>query len=167
MKKRIPIWEELGKLSPRNLDKRIGEHRINLQNFEIATEQAIKSLSKISRQIERVEGRIIKALDNDKMAEAITEILLIRKLRIEEMVELSALSVLRSNRFYNKLVLDVSRGIQSGVKYDEESISQMVPEDLKATVSTSVEATDFYDILSKYRGKLKEFITPEYKEEEE
>ena len=99
MKRRIPIWEELGKLSPRKLDKRIGEHRINLQNFEIATEQAIKSLSRISREIERVEGRIIKALDNDKMAEAITEILLIRKLRIEEMVELSALSVLRSNRF--------------------------------------------------------------------
>ena len=166
MSNRVPIWQELEKLSPRKLDKRVGEHRQKLHNFEIATEHTIKTLAKLSREISRVEARITRSLENDNMAEAITEILLIRKLRIEEMVELSALSVIRSNRFYNKLVLDVAKGVQSGVKYDGESIAKMVPEDMKSTISTSIASTNFYDILSKYKGKLSEFISPDSEEED-
>jgi hypothetical protein len=167
MSKRVPIWQELEKLSPKKLDKRVGEHRQKLHSFEIATEHSIKTLTKLSRDIDRVQNRITKSLENDNMAEAITEILMIRKLRIEEMVELSALSILRSNRFYNKLVLDVSKGIQSGVKYDAESIEKMVPEDMKSTISTSITSTDFYDILTKYKGKLNEFIKPDSEEGDE
>ena len=66
-----------------------------------------------------------------------------------------------TNRFYNKLVLDVSRGIKSNVRYDEESIKAMVPDQLEDVISTAVESSDFYDILSKYRGMLKDYVSEE------
>ena len=126
-----------------------------------ATSESVDKLSIIRKAIKKSEKKIIQALERDKQAEAISEILRLRVLRVDEMVELSALSLIRSNRFYNKLVLDVTRGIEANVKYDAESIQTMVPEDLHQLLSDSVEATDFYDILSNYKEKLREFVQPE------
>ncbi len=153
-----PIWSELEKYSPKKLDKKVAEHQIKVERFENATRDSIQKLSKLEREIKRVEKRIVAALEKGNTAAAISDILHIRVLRIEEMVELSGLSILRTNRFYNKLYADVARGIESGVKYDEASIQNMVPDDLKSTVSTAIEATDFYDILSKYKSDLSHYI---------
>ena len=115
----------------------VGKRQINLERFEFATEDTIRALSKLENEIKRVEKRIVKSLEKDNTAEALSDILQLRVLRIEEMVELSGLSILRANRFYNKLHLDVAKGIEAGVLYDEESIKGMVPDDLKNVVSTA------------------------------
>ena len=70
------------------------------------------------------------------------------------------MSLTRSNRFYNQLVLDVTKGIDANVKYDAETIRNMVPSDIKTIMNDSVQASDFYDILSKYKDSLKEFVIP-------
>jgi len=158
MSREVPIWSELGKYSSKKLNKKVGEHQLNLERFETSTRDSIQKLSKLEREIKRVEKRIVSALEKSNTAEAISDILLIRVLRIEEMVELSALSILRTNRFYNKLYTDIARGIEAGVKYDEASIQSMVPENLKSVVSTAIAASDFYDILSKYKSNLSHYI---------
>ena len=158
MAKKVPIWSELEKYSPKKLNKKVGEHQLKLERFESSTRDTIQKLSMREREIKRVEKRIIKALEKTNTAEAVSDMLHLRVLRIEEMVELSALSILRTNRFYNKLYADVARGIEAGVKYDEASIQKMVPDDLKSVVSTAIEASDFYDILSKYKNNLNQYI---------
>lgn len=158
---RVPIYERLGKMSTKKLSREVGVRRTNLERFEHATTDAIQLLSRHENEIKRVEKRIIKSLEKDNTAEALSDILQLRVLRIEEMIELSALSIIRANRFYNKLHLDVAKGIEAGVRYDQESIRSMVPEDLKGIVSTSVDASNFYDILTKYKRKLKEFAPDE------
>ncbi len=125
-----------------------------------ATNDCVNRLTILERGIKKSEKKIIKFLEDEKQAEAISEILNLRVLRIEEMVELSTLSLTRANRFYNKLVLDVTEGIRANVKYDEESIKKMVPDELKSLISDSVAASDFYEILAKYRDHLSEFVKP-------
>lgn len=161
LSKDVPIWESLGKLSSKKLEDKIGKHREILGRFETETKYTIDRLEVLRRDISRHEKRIVKSLDSERTPEAIADIFKLRKLKIDEMVELSALAVLRSNRFYNKLVLDVSRGIKSNIRYDEESIKAMVPDQLEDVISTAVESSDFYDILSKYRGMLKEYVSEE------
>lgn len=158
---RKPLWQEIEEMSPRERINSVKQHNQNLNRFMTATSESVDKLSIIRKAIKKSEKKIIQALERDKQAEAISEILRLRVLRVDEMVELSALSLIRSNRFYNKLVLDVTRGIEANVKYDAESIQTMVPEDLHQLLSDSVEATDFYDILSNYKGKLREFVQPE------
>ncbi len=158
---KVPIYEKLGKMSPKKLSAEVGERQINLERFEFATSDTIRSLSKLENEIKRVEKRIVNSLEKDNTAEALSDILQLRVLRIEEMVELSGLSILRANRFYNKLHLDVAKGIEAGVLYDEESIKGMVPDDLKNVVSTAVDASNFYDILRKYKSKLNQFAPKE------
>lgn len=162
---KVPIYKKLGKMSSKKLSAEVGKRQINLERFEFATSDTIRSLSKLENEIKRVEKRIVKSLEKDNTAEALSDILQLRVLRIEEMVELSGLSILRANRFYNKLHLDVAKGIEAGVLYDEESIKGMVPDDLKNVVSTAVEASNFYDILKKYKSKLIQFA-PDEKEDE-
>jgi hypothetical protein len=156
-----PIWQQIEEMSPRKRSNNVLTHQENLNRFIISTKSSIDKLSILRKAIEKSEKKIIKALESEKQAEAISEILRLRILRIEEMVELSALSLTRANRFYNQLVLDVTRGVEANVKYDSESIKGMVPDDLKTIMSESIEASDFYDILSNYKDKLKEFVQPE------
>lgn len=156
-----PIWQQIEEMSPRKRSNNVLTHQQNLNRFVISTKSIIDKLSILRKAIEKSETKIIKALESEKQAEAISEILRLRILRIEEMVELSALSLTRANRFYNHLVLDVTRGVEANVKYDSESIKGMVPDDLKTIMSESIEASDFYDILSNYKDKLKEFVQPE------
>ena len=158
---RKPIWEEIGSLSPKKRQEKIKAHHEKLDRFTTASNDCIDVLTNLRKQILRTEQKILKALESERDAEAIAEILKLRVLRIEEMVELSALSLARSNRFYNKLYLDVARGIDANVKYDSESIKNMVPNELKDMVGDSIQATDFYDILSNYKDKLAEFVQPE------
>lgn len=158
---KVPIYEKLGKMSSKKLSAEVGKRQINLERFEFATSDTIRSLSKLENEIKRVEKRIVSSLEKDNTAEALSDILQLRVLRIEEMVELSGLSILRANRFYNKLHLDVAKGIEAGVLYDEESIKGMVPDGLKNVVSTAVEASNFYDILKKYKSKLIQFTPDE------
>lgn len=149
-------------MSPKKRASNVLKHQANLNAFTVATGECIDKLGVLQRHIERSEKKILKALERDRQAEAISEILRLRMLRIEEMVELSALSLTRSNRFYNQLVLDVTKGIDSNVKYDAETIKKMVPTDLKGIMNDAVQASDFYDILAKYKDSLKEFvISPE------
>lgn len=156
-----PIWQQIEEMSPRKRSNNVLTHQQNLNRFIISTKSSIDKLSILRKAIEKSEKKIINALESEKQAEAISEILRLRILRIEEMVELSALSLTRANRFYNQLVLDVTRGVEANVKYDSESIKGMVPDDLKTIMSESIEASDFYDILSNYKDKLKEFVQPE------
>tara|TARA_B100000900_G_C20570970_1_gene713200 strand:- start:889 stop:1383 length:495 start_codon:yes stop_codon:yes gene_type:complete len=153
-----PIWEEIERLTPKRRKDSIKEHQENLNRFTVASNDCIDTLSNLRKQILKSEKKILKALENERNAEAIAEILNLRVLRIEEMVELSALSLARSNRFYNKLYLDVCRGVDANVKYDSESIDKMVPKELKKMVGDSIQSTDFYEILSKYKDKLAEFV---------
>tara|TARA_B100001564_G_scaffold359845_1_gene383362 strand:- start:21 stop:518 length:498 start_codon:yes stop_codon:yes gene_type:complete len=162
---KVPIYEKLGKMSPKKLSAEVGKRQINLERFEFATSDTIRSLSKLENEIKRVEKRIVNSLEKDNTAEALSDILQLRVLRVEEMVELSGLSILRANRFYNKLHLDVAKGIEAGVLYDEESIKGMVPDDLKSVVSTAVDASNFYDILRKYKSKLNQFAPKEEEDE--
>ena len=162
---KVPIYEKLGKMSTKKLSAEVGKRQINLERFEFATSDTIRSLSKLENEIKRVEKRIVNSLEKDNTAEALSDILQLRVLRIEEMVELSGLSILRANRFYNKLHLDVAKGIEAGVLYDEESIKGMVPDDLKSVVSTAVDASNFYDILRKYKSKLNQFAPKEEEDE--
>ncbi|RJU96871.1 MAG: hypothetical protein DWC00_02220 [Candidatus Poseidoniales archaeon] len=162
---KVPIYEKLGKMSTKKLSAEVGKRQINLERFEFATSDTIRSLSKLENEIKRVEKRIVNSLEKDNTAEALSDILQLRVLRVEEMVELSGLSILRANRFYNKLHLDVAKGIEAGVLYDEESIKGMVPDDLKNVVSTSVDASNFYDILRKYKSKLNQFAPKEEEDE--
>lgn len=155
---RKPIWEEIEGMSSRARENSIKTHTLNLNRFVIATQSIIDKLTTLRKKIVKSEKKILYALETEKEAEAISEILRLRMLRIEEMVELSALSLVRSNRFYNQLVLDVTQGVEANVKYDAESIKNMVPEDLKEILSDAVEASDFYDILSNYKDKLSEFV---------
>lgn len=134
-------------------------HQLNYEQFVIATKECIDKLSILRRDITKKEKQIINCLEGDSQAEAIALILGLRVLRIEEMVELSALSIIRANRFYNKLVLDVTRGIEANVKYDADSIKSMVPKELKTLISDSVSASDFYDILTKYKHELSQYTT--------
>tara|TARA_B110000305_G_C19365508_1_gene601708 strand:- start:451 stop:945 length:495 start_codon:yes stop_codon:yes gene_type:complete len=155
---RKPIWKQIEGMSSRARSENIKTHTSNLKGFVITTEAIIDKLTILRKKIVRSEKKILRALETEKEAEAISEILRLRMLRVEEMVELSALSLVRSNRFYNQLVLDVTRGVEANVKYDAESIKGMVPDDLKGLLSDSVEASDFYDILSNYKDKLSEFV---------
>ncbi len=152
-----PIWKEIETMSPKKRAKSVLTHQLNYEQFVIATKECIDKLSILRRGIKKKEGQIIKCLEGSEQAEAIALILSLRILRIEEMVELSALALIRANRFYNKLVLDVTRGIEANVKYDAESIKSMVPKELKTLISDSVEASDFYDILTKYKHELSQY----------
>lgn len=167
MSKEKSLLRELEGLSGKKMDKRVGAHRRILEEFQKSSEQSIQKLQSTAKNRKRIEKRIIDALENDRTPEAMAALLDLRVLKIEEMVEESALSVLRSNRFYNQLVLDLTKGIDAGVKYDTDSMQQMVPDELKQIVSTSVASTDFYDILSKYKGKLNNFINNENEQEVE
>lgn len=155
---RKPIWEEIERMTPRKRESAIKRHHEKLDRFTIASNDCIDTLSNLRKEILISEKKILKALEDERNAEAIAEILKLRVLRIEEMVELSALSLARSNRFYNKLYLDVCRGVDANVKYDTESIEKMVPTELKKMVGESIQATDFYDILSDYKDRLTEFV---------
>lgn len=155
-----PIWMEIESMSKRKQEKNLVAHQKNHASFVKATTNCVGRLTLLERNIKKSEQRIIKFLEQEKQAEAISEILQLRALRIEEMVELSTLSLTRANRFYNKLVLDVTEGVQANVKYDAESIKKMVPDELKTLISDSVAASDFYDILAKYKDHLSEFIQP-------
>ena len=135
---RKPIWKQIEGMSSRARSENIKTHTSNLKGFVITTEAIIDKLTILRKKIVRSEKKILRALETEKEAEAISEILRLRMLRVEEMVELSALSLVRSNRFYNQLVLDVTRGVEANVKYDAESIKGMVPDDLKGLLSDSV-----------------------------
>ena len=161
MAKRVPIYERLGKMSPKKLSKEVGQRQENLERFEFATKDTINELTKLENEIERGEKRIINSLEKDNTAEALSDILYLRILRVEEMIENSAIAIIRANRFYNKLHLDVAKGIDAGVLFDSESIQAMVPDDLKTVISSAVEASDFYDILRKYKTKINQFTTEE------
>ena len=154
-----PIWKEIENLSSKTRTKSVVTHQLNYEQFVIATKECIDKLSILRRDITKKEKQIINCLEGDSQAEAIALILGLRVLRIEEMVELSALSIIRANRFYNKLVLDVTRGIEANVKYDADSIKSMVPKELKTLISDSVSASDFYDILTKYKHELSQYTT--------
>jgi len=145
-------------MSSKDRSESVKTHTSNLKKFVNTTEGIINGLAILRKKIAKSEKKILNALESGKEAEAISEILRLRMYRIEEMVEQSALSLVRSNRFYNQLVLDVTRGVEANVKYDAESIKDMVPEDLKEIMSDSIEASDFYDILSNYKDKLSEFV---------
>ena len=151
---------EIESMSERIKDKNLIAHQQNHKAFFKATNDCVNRLTVLERRIKKSEKKIIKFLEDEKQAEAISEILNLRVLRIEEMVELSTLSLTRANRFYNKLVLDVTEGVRANVKYDEESIKKMVPDELKSLISDSVAASDFYEILAKYRDHLSEFVNP-------
>ncbi|MDB9834832.1 hypothetical protein OAC38_02235 [Candidatus Poseidoniaceae archaeon] len=154
-----PIWKEIENMSSKKRTKSVVTHQLNYEQFVIATKECIDKLSILRRDITKKEKQIINCLEGDSQAEAIALILGLRVLRIEEMVELSALSIIRANRFYNKLVLDVTRGIEANVKYDADSIKSMVPKELKTLISDSVSASDFYDILTKYKHELSQYTT--------
>jgi len=154
-----PIWKEIESMSTKKRTKSVLTHQLNYDQFVIATKDCIDKLSILHRDIKKKESQIVKCLEGSDQAEAIALILGLRVLRIEEMVELSALSLIRANRFYNKLVLDVTRGIEANVKYDAESIKTMVPMELKTLISDSVAASDFYDILTKYKHELSQYTT--------
>ena len=154
-----PIWKEIESMSSKKRTKSVVTHQLNYEQFVIATKECIDKLSILRRDITKKEKQIINCLEGDSQAEAIALILGLRVLRIEEMVELSALSIIRANRFYNKLVLDVTRGIEANVKYDADSIKSMVPKELKTLISDSVSASDFYDILTKYKHELSQYTT--------
>lgn len=155
---RKPIWKEIEDMSSKARSDNIQKHTSNLNDFVNTTEGIISNLSILQKKIAKSEKKILTALKSEKEAEAISEILRLRMYRIEEMVEQSALSLVRSNRFYNQLVLDVTRGVEANIKYDSESIKDMVPEDLKEIMSDSIQASDFYNILSNYKDKLSEFV---------
>ncbi len=155
---RKPIWKEIEDMSSKARSENVKTHTSNLKEFVNTTEGIISGLAILRKKIAKSEKKILNALESGKEAEAISEILRLRMYRIEEMVEQSALSLVRSNRFYNQLVLDVTRGVEANIKYDAESIKDMVPEDLKEIMSDSIEASDFYDILSNYKDKLSEFV---------
>ena len=89
---KVPIYEKLGKMSPKKLSAEVGKRQINLERFEFATSDTIRSLSKLENEIKRVEKRIVNSLEKDNTAEALSDILQLRVLRVEEMVELSGLS---------------------------------------------------------------------------
>jgi len=154
-----PIWKEIENMSSEKRTKAVVTHQLNYDQFVIATKECIDKLSMLRRDITKKENQIIKCLEGSNQAEAIALILSLRVLRIEEMVELSTLSIVRANRFYNKLVLDVTRGINANVKYDADSIKSMVPKELKTLISDSVAASDFYDILTKYKHDLSQYTT--------
>lgn len=157
---KTPIWQTIEAMSPKKRATNVLKHQTNLNAFTVATKDCIDRLGVLQRHIERSEKKIVKALERGRQAEAISEILRLRVLRIDEMVELSALSLTRSNRFYNQLVLDVTKGVDANVKYNAETIRNMVPADIKTIMNDSVQASDFYDILSKYKDSLKEFVIP-------
>ena len=102
MAKRVPIYERLGKMSTKKLSKEVGQRQENLERFEFATKDTINELTKLENEIERVEKRIINSLEKDNTAEALSDILYLRILRVEEMIENSAIAIIRANRFYNK-----------------------------------------------------------------
>jgi len=155
---RKPIWKEIEDMSSKARMENIKTHTSNLKEFVNKTKTIIDGLAILQKKIAKSEKKVLDALESGNEAEAISEILRLRIYRIEEMVELSALSLVRSNRFYNQLVLEITRGVEANIKYDAESIKDMVPEDLKEIMSDSIEASDFYDILSNYKDKLNEFV---------
>ena len=127
-----------------------------------ATAESVDKLSIIRKAIKKSEKKIIQALERDKQAEAISEILRLRVLRVDEMVELSALSLIRSNRFYNKLVLDVTRGIESEreVRCREHSnhgTSRISINSFPIPLRQPISMT-FFQIT---KEKLREFVQPE------
>ena len=89
-------------MSERKKDKNLIAHQQNHKAFLKATNDCVNRLTVLERNIKKSEKKIIKFLEDEKQAEAISEILNLRVLRIEEMVELSTLSLTRANRFYNK-----------------------------------------------------------------
>ena len=96
---RKPLWQEIEEMSPRERINSVKQHNQNLNRFMTATSESVDKLSIIRKAIKKSEKKIIQALERDKQAEAISEILRLRVLRVDEMVELSALSLIRSNRF--------------------------------------------------------------------
>jgi Mg2+ and Co2+ transporter CorA len=159
MGEKKPLWKEIEALSEKKRKERLKTHQRNLENFKDASKTYLNSIRKLEREIKKIEDEIIQSLKAEDTASALGLMLGLRRLRIELLIERSALSIARANRCYNQTILSVIEGVSVGVKYDSTSVRKLIPKEMKEAVDASIKATNFNDILRKYRKQIDAFLT--------
>ena len=77
-----------------------------------------------------------------------------KQTKAEILIAKSVLTVLRSNQFYNRLMMMLAQDIKSGVKYDQNRVSNLIPSEFSELIEESVLSTNMDGVLRDLKIEL-------------
>ena len=77
-----------------------------------------------------------------------------KQTKAEILIAKSVLTVLRSNQFYNRLMRMLAQDIKSGVKYDQNRVSNLIPSEFSELIEESVLSTNMDGVLRDLKIEL-------------
>lgn len=150
-----PIYERLGKMSNKKLQKMADVHQQNLLRFvemRKATTRIIDEKQKKYKKcmldaVKDMKSNVPKALGGGMRA---------RLLKADITVAMSSRSVIRMNEFYHRMMIILIEDILLGVNYNPDRVNNLIPQEFSDLISSSISGTNFSQFLTKLKEEIEE-----------
>jgi hypothetical protein len=150
-----PIYERLGKMSNKKLQKMAHDHQNNLLRFIDMRQSVTREIDFNKEKYKRCMTDALKELKSN-VPKALGGGMRARLLKADITVAMSARSVIRMNEFYHRMMIILIEDILLGVNYNPDRVNNLVPHEFSDLVSSSISSTHFGDFLKQLKEEIEE-----------
>ncbi len=150
-----PIYEKLGKMSNKKLQRMADEHQKNLLRFIEMRKGATRLIEQNQKKYKKC---MLEAVDDLKsnVPKALGGGMRARLLKADITVAMSSRSVIRMNEFYHRMMVILIEDTLLGVNYNPERVNNLIPQEFSDLISSSISSTNFSDFLSTLKQEIEE-----------
>jgi len=147
------IYERLSKMSKSKLDDLEYNHNKYYVSFTNAKDSKVNQIQKLTKEYSNLTQKAKKELESS-IPNALGTAMEMKQTKAEILIAKSVLTVLRSNQFYNRLMMMLAQDIKSGVKYDQNRVSNLIPSEFSELIEESVLSTNMDGVLRDLKIEL-------------
>ena len=146
-------YQKLAKISKRKLDKLEYEHQQHLTRFSGAMESKMNHINELERSLEKLRKKAERGMQTS-VPKSLGTAMEMRVVKSDLLIAKSVLTVLRSNRFYHRMMVILIQDVKSGVEYDPRRIDDLIPAEFSELVEGSVLSTKMEGLLGELKSDL-------------
>jgi len=152
-----PIYERLGKMSNKKLQKMADQHQKNLLRFIEMRKGVTREIELEKKKYKRCMTEALKELKTN-VPKALGGGMRARLLKADITVAMSARSVIRMNEFYHRMMIILIEDLLLGVNYNPERVNNLIPQEFSDLVSSSISSTNFSEFLRQLKEEIEEEV---------
>ena len=152
-----PIYERLGKMSNKKLQKMADEHQKNLIRFIEMRNGATRLIEQNQKKYKTCMTDAVKDLKTN-VPKALGGGMRARLIKADLNVSMSARSVIRMNEFYHRMMVILIEDLLLGVNYNPERVNNLIPQEFSDLISSSISGTNFSEFLNKLKDEIEEEV---------